>query len=72
MRTLFTALGNGALSFAISVTVVLTLSDDADGPWERTDLVAAAGLSAFLSGVCASYFGGDMSQLRQKALYRPP
>ena len=67
---------NGALSFAISVTVVLTLGDGgtegivgrpasnaADAVWDRTDLALTAGLAAFLSGVCTSYFGDNWSRL---------
>jgi len=65
---------NGALSFAISVTVVLTLAgndggepsgaghpsaDNSDPTWDRTDVVVTAAISAFLSGVCASYFGSS-------------
>ncbi|MDS0281023.1 hypothetical protein [Haloarcula onubensis] len=62
---------NGALSFAISVTVVLTLagegrepggagrsaSNESGGAWDRTDVALTAGIAAFVSGVCTSYFG---------------
>jgi|GEM_PF-1861284 ABC-type uncharacterized transport system permease subunit len=69
MRSLIAALGNGALSFAISVTVVLTVTSDADGPWDRREIALTAGIAAFVSGVCASYFGENLRRLvRQKAL----
>jgi hypothetical protein len=48
------ALLNGVLASAISVTAILTMADDSDGPWDRSDLAGAAGISAFLSGTLAS------------------
>ena len=57
MRKLTAALLDGALSFAVSVTMVLTFGDD-DDPWDRQDLAGAAAVSAFLSAVCAGRFGG--------------
>jgi len=65
------ALLNGVLSFAISLTVVLT-AGDAEESYDRTEVALTAGISAFLSGVCASYFGDEAAQLRRKSLYRPP
>jgi len=60
------SLVNGALSFAISLTVVLTLADDADETWDRADLVLVAGISAALSGFCTSYFGDNLRRARRK------
>lgn len=68
---------NGALSAAISVTVVLTLAGDgsepgrterpsaneSDGSWDRTDIALTAGIAAFVSGACTSYFGDSWPQL---------
>ena len=66
MRTLIAALGNGVLSFAISVTVVLTLGGQSDGPWDRTELALTAGIAALVSGVCTSYFGGNLRRLARR------
>lgn len=71
VRMFTSALLNGALSFAISLTVVLTAAD-AEESYDRTEVALTAGISGFLSGVCASYFGADAARLRRKSLYRPP
>jgi len=68
MQALSSALVNGALSFAVSVTMVLTVADESDGRLDRTDLAVAAGISGFLSGVCASYFGDNLRRARRKYL----
>jgi len=60
------SLVNGVLSGAISVTVVLTVAEEPDDAWDRTDLVVTAGISAFLSGVCASYFGGNLRRYARR------
>ena len=48
------ALLNGFLSGAITVTALLTVTEEEDGPWELADLVGAAGVAAFCSAVVAS------------------
>jgi len=65
MQTHGKALGNGALSFAISLTVVLTVADESDEPWDRGDVAVAAGVSGFLSGACTSYFGDNWDRARR-------
>ena len=62
------SLVNGALAAAISATVVLTVADGSDGTWDRRDLAVAAGISGFLSGVCASYFGNNLRRTRRNYL----
>jgi len=62
------SLGNGALAFAVSVTVVLTVSEGADGNCDRRNLAMAAGISGFFSGFCASYFGGNLRRARRNYL----
>ncbi|MFC6756187.1 MULTISPECIES: hypothetical protein [Haloarcula] len=44
---------NGVLSGAISVTALLTVTDD-DGPFGRSDVAGAAAVAAFCSAVVAS------------------
>ena len=69
MRTLSSALLNGTLSCAISVTMVLTVAEESDEAWDKADLMAVAGISGFLSGACASYFGGTLRRrTRRNAL----
>jgi len=62
------SLVNGALSFAVSVTMVLTVVDGSDDASNRRDVALAAGISGFFSGFCASYFGGTVSRTRRNAL----
>lgn len=45
---------NGIVSLVISIVATELTADD--GPWDRSDMLLAVGVSAFLSGFFTSYF----------------
>lgn len=54
--SLTTDVVNGALSLAISVGITVVLADDADGPWDLSEMALIVGISAFFSGFFTSFF----------------
>jgi len=51
-----TDLSNGVISLTISLAVTAALTRDDDGPWSRGELLAAVGITSFLSGYFTSLF----------------
>ena len=49
---------NGIVSVAISVGITVYLADDGE-EYDLTDVALAVAISAFLSGLFSSHFGGE-------------
>ena len=56
MGGLTTHVANGVISVVISLVVTAVFSDTGRDAWDRSELLAAVGITAFLSGFFTSYY----------------
>jgi len=49
-------LSNGIISLVIGVAITKLTADEADGPWELSDVLLSVAVASFFSGFFTSYF----------------
>ena len=49
-------LSNGIISLVIGVAITKYTADEADGPWELSDVLLSVAVASFFSGFFTSYF----------------
>jgi len=49
-------LSNGLISLVIGVAITKLTANEADGPWELSDMLLSVAIASFFSGFFTSYF----------------